>query len=131
MVNTGISQISAKFGSDSNKNAALPCLAATLLTGEPVVLRNLPDIEDVIKAPDKAKCPQALDAGYAAVQLCLHYAKPENVDPIWQYVERLAKELQVSAAVSLCLQSGGTLINSKALGSWVAKNRALINNVMT
>jgi UDP-N-acetylglucosamine 1-carboxyvinyltransferase len=30
-----------------NKNAALPCLAATLLTGEPVVLRNIPDIEDV------------------------------------------------------------------------------------
>jgi UDP-N-acetylglucosamine 1-carboxyvinyltransferase len=30
-----------------NKNAALPCLAATLLTDEPVVLRNIPDIEDV------------------------------------------------------------------------------------
>src|SRR5438045_1371769 len=30
-----------------NKNAALPILAASLLTDEPVVLRNLPDIEDV------------------------------------------------------------------------------------
>jgi UDP-N-acetylglucosamine 1-carboxyvinyltransferase len=30
-----------------NKNAALPCLAATLLTDEPVVLNNLPEIEDV------------------------------------------------------------------------------------
>jgi UDP-N-acetylglucosamine 1-carboxyvinyltransferase len=30
-----------------NKNAALPCIAATLLTPEPVVLRNIPDIEDV------------------------------------------------------------------------------------
>ena len=30
-----------------NKNAALPILAATLLTDEPVVLRNLPDIQDV------------------------------------------------------------------------------------
>jgi UDP-N-acetylglucosamine 1-carboxyvinyltransferase len=30
-----------------NKNAALPCLAATLLTGEPVILRNVPEIEDV------------------------------------------------------------------------------------
>ncbi|HWQ09556.1 MAG TPA: hypothetical protein VN436_10625, partial [Holophaga sp.] len=30
-----------------NKNAALPCIAATLLTREPVVLRNIPDIEDV------------------------------------------------------------------------------------
>ena len=30
-----------------NKNAALPLLAACLLTDEPVVLRNLPDIQDV------------------------------------------------------------------------------------
>jgi len=29
------------------KNAALPCLAATLLTAEPVALTNLPDVEDV------------------------------------------------------------------------------------
>jgi len=30
-----------------NKNAALPCIAAALLTDEPVVLRNLPEIEDM------------------------------------------------------------------------------------
>ncbi len=30
-----------------NKNAALPCLAACLLTEEPVVLRNIPSIADV------------------------------------------------------------------------------------
>ena len=30
-----------------NKNAALPILAACLLTDEPVTLRNLPDITDV------------------------------------------------------------------------------------
>ena len=30
-----------------NKNSALPCLAACLLTDQEVILRNLPDIEDV------------------------------------------------------------------------------------
>ncbi len=30
-----------------NKNAALPCLAATLLTDEPVILHNIPVIQDV------------------------------------------------------------------------------------
>lgn len=30
-----------------NKNAALPCIAACLLTEEEIILRNLPDIEDV------------------------------------------------------------------------------------
>ncbi|HPX27841.1 MAG TPA: UDP-N-acetylglucosamine 1-carboxyvinyltransferase, partial [Treponemataceae bacterium] len=27
-----------------NKNAALPCIAAALLTSEPVILQNIPDI---------------------------------------------------------------------------------------
>ncbi|MDR2194521.1 MAG: UDP-N-acetylglucosamine 1-carboxyvinyltransferase [Treponema sp.] len=30
-----------------NKNAALPCIAAAILTDEPVILRNIPNIEDV------------------------------------------------------------------------------------
>ena len=29
-----------------NKNAALPCIAATLLSAEPVILHNIPEIED-------------------------------------------------------------------------------------
>lgn len=91
---------------------------------------KLPDIEDIIKDPAKAKCPEQLDAAYAAVQICIHYAKSENIDKLWQYCERLPRELQVSAAVSLIKRSGGTLINSKALGAWVAKNRALVTNVL-
>ena len=31
-----------------NKNAALPLICATLLTAEPVYLRNVPEINDVI-----------------------------------------------------------------------------------
>lgn len=91
---------------------------------------KLPDIEDVLKDPLKAKCPETLDAAYAAMQLCIHYTKSENVNQIWQYIERLPKELQVSSACSLIKRTGGTLINSKALGAWVGKNRALVTNVL-
>ena len=35
-----------------NKNAALPLLAACLLTDEPVVLHNVPEIQDVISMRD-------------------------------------------------------------------------------
>lgn len=91
---------------------------------------KLPDVEDIIKDPLKAKCPTQLDAAYAAVQLCIHYAKADNIDKLWTYAERLPRELQVSAAVSLIKKSGGMLINSKALGKWVAGNRALIQNVV-
>ncbi len=39
--------LKGKIRPSGNKNAALPCLAATLLTDEEIVLRNLPEIEDV------------------------------------------------------------------------------------
>ncbi len=39
--------IGGKLVASGNKNSALPCLVATLLTDEPVTLSNVPDIEDV------------------------------------------------------------------------------------
>jgi UDP-N-acetylglucosamine 1-carboxyvinyltransferase len=39
--------LSGELTPAGNKNAALPLLAATLLTNEPVVLHNVPDIRDV------------------------------------------------------------------------------------
>ncbi len=39
--------LSGRIKASGNKNAALPCIAAALLTDEEVVLRNVPDIEDV------------------------------------------------------------------------------------
>ncbi len=39
--------IRGRIRASGNKNAALPCIAATLLTDETVVLKNVPDIEDV------------------------------------------------------------------------------------
>ncbi len=39
--------LKGRIRASGNKNSALPCLAATLLTDQPVILRNLPEIEDV------------------------------------------------------------------------------------
>jgi UDP-N-acetylglucosamine 1-carboxyvinyltransferase len=39
--------INGTIRASGNKNAALPCIAAALLSDEPVILRNIPDIEDV------------------------------------------------------------------------------------
>jgi UDP-N-acetylglucosamine 1-carboxyvinyltransferase len=39
--------INGKVLCGGNKNAALPCIAAALLTDEPVILRNIPNINDV------------------------------------------------------------------------------------
>jgi len=44
---TGGIPLNGKIKACGNKNAALPCIAAALLTDEPVILRNIPEIEDV------------------------------------------------------------------------------------
>jgi UDP-N-acetylglucosamine 1-carboxyvinyltransferase len=43
----GSHPLKGKIRPSGNKNAALPCLAATLLSDEEVILKNVPDIEDV------------------------------------------------------------------------------------
>jgi hypothetical protein len=87
---------------------------------------QLPTIEQIEKAPDTCKCPDRLDAAYAGVQLCLHHAHADNIDSLWRWTERLPLELQTSAATSLLEKSGGALLNSKRLGTWIANNRALV-----
>lgn len=39
--------VSGRIKASGNKNSALPCLVATLLTNETVYLENVPDIEDI------------------------------------------------------------------------------------
>jgi UDP-N-acetylglucosamine 1-carboxyvinyltransferase len=42
----GSRPIRGTIRASGNKNAALPCIAAALLTDEPVILKNVPEIED-------------------------------------------------------------------------------------
>lgn len=90
---------------------------------------HLPKIEEILKDPMKAKCPgpDRLDASFVAAQMLVHFADAKNIDTLWQYAERLPKELQTSTAQSLVSKSGSVLLNSKALGVWMSKNKALIN----
>jgi len=39
--------VNGRIKASGNKNAALPCIAACLLSAQEVILRNIPDIEDV------------------------------------------------------------------------------------
>src|SRR5881397_4362508 len=64
-----------------NKNAALPAIAAALLTEEDVVLRNIPRIRDVEAMLDLLRCIGVtvdwLDDN--VVQLCAADAHPEGL----------------------------------------------------
>lgn len=92
------------------------------------VYDKLPTLEDIEKDPKTAKCPQDLSAGWAAGQMCVHYAKAGNIDKLWTYTERLPREVQVSMAKSLLERSGSALLNSPALIKWIHANKALITN---
>ncbi|GMO38618.1 MAG: UDP-N-acetylglucosamine 1-carboxyvinyltransferase [Termitinemataceae bacterium] len=43
----GSHSLSGTIKASGNKNAALPCIAASLLSSDPIILRNVPKIEDV------------------------------------------------------------------------------------
>jgi UDP-N-acetylglucosamine 1-carboxyvinyltransferase len=65
----------------ANKNAVLPVLCATLLTEEPVLLRNVPDITDVRKLIDYFQAiGSEVRADLAAGELSLRHAGPMNPD---------------------------------------------------
>lgn len=91
------------------------------------VADDLPTIEEILADPKGCKCPKELSAAYAGVQMTIHYAKPDNIDKLWTFAERMPKELQVSACKSLVEKGGGALLNSPALGKWIMGNKALIN----
>lgn len=138
--------IAQAAGTDAmgNPNMTIPdstllqeCVAGDVGTGASAemfayfkVADKVPTITEIEANPQDAKCPIELDAAYAAMQMCVHHATPKNIDKLWTYAERFPKELQVSAAKALVERGGGVLVNSKALGQWIMKNRALIINTL-
>jgi UDP-N-acetylglucosamine 1-carboxyvinyltransferase len=61
----GRAVLSGAVTPSGNKNAAFPLIAAALLTDQPVVLRNLPDIEDVRTMLQIPRIPGCFDASGA------------------------------------------------------------------
>jgi UDP-N-acetylglucosamine 1-carboxyvinyltransferase len=66
-----------------NKNAALPMLAACLLTDEPVILHNLPQIRDVL---DMRRMLDSLgvemeDLGHGSWRITAKQVRPADLDP--------------------------------------------------
>lgn len=102
--------------------------AGANLFGYLKVWDKLPTLEEILADPKAAKCPQELSAGWAAGQMCIHFANKDTIDKLWTYTERLPREVQVSMAKSLLERSGSALLNSPSLISWIHKNKALITS---
>ena len=80
MIEGGV-PVGGTIRASGNKNAALPCIAAALLTDEPVVLKNIPHIEDVQVMMDayRAFGGDVTPLGPGAYRLCLGNLKGSEV----------------------------------------------------
>lgn len=106
--------------------------ASAQLFGFLKVANELPEIHEILEDPDNCRVPasERLDAQYAAMQMCVHHAAEDTVEPLFRYISRLQRELQTAAVRQMLKVSNGTLLNSPSMGSWLANNRALVNATM-
>lgn len=80
--------LSGTITASGNKNAALPCIVASILTDEKVILHNIPEIEDV-----KVMCSILTSIGIKATQLS---------NNSWEFqVQNLISEVPVESAKAL------------------------------
>ena len=84
--------LSGKIRASGNKNAALPCIAAALLTDDEVILRNVPDIEDVRVMLDIMK---AVGADVTKIEANAYSIKTRDIKECEIPVE-LAKQVRAS-----------------------------------
>jgi hypothetical protein len=89
----------------------------------------LPTREQLLANPDTAKVPdhERFDAQFAAMAMAIDLATMKTVNACATYIQRLNKELQVSAFKQLIAKSKGGLMNSPAIQQWISENKALIN----
>jgi UDP-N-acetylglucosamine 1-carboxyvinyltransferase len=75
--------LSGEVTPSGNKNAALPLLAACLLTEEPVILHNMPDIRDVItmRRLIESLGVEITDTGNHTWRIHASQVRPADLDP--------------------------------------------------
>lgn len=114
-----------------NKNAALPLLAACLLTDEPVVLKNIPQIQDmqVMRSLIESAGAQVDDLGDSSWRVSSRILEPGRLDP------DLCRLIRASILVAGPLSArvgefkiptpGGDVIGRRRLDTHILSLRAL------
>lgn len=86
---------------------------------------DLPDVEQVVKAPKETKVPERPDARFVMSMMLAHHATMARMTPLVTYVKRMDVEMQV-----LFIRSVGernpALFADKAASAWVSSNQDLL-----
>ncbi len=89
---------------------------------------ELPDLDEVERAPTKAKVPQARDAQMVAAYMLAHNIHEKNAGPLMTYIERLNIEMQALAVRAVTSQGERlkVLCAHPSYVKWLMKNKELI-----
>lgn len=106
--------------------------AATQMQAFVKVANEIPEFTDILKDPLHAHVPgvERLDAAYSVMQMCLQYLDQKTLKPVWTYLQRLPRELQVTIANQIMANSrlSGHLLGSPDFTKWLSKNTALLQH---
>lgn len=86
---------------------------------------EVPDLEDIIDNPGKAKVPDRSDAQLFTLYMCIHGTTSGNVMSIFKYLARLPKEFQVVATEGI-MRSTPDVTNNPEFGAWLNENKSLV-----
>ena len=114
-----------------NKNAALPLVAACLLTKEPVILHNVPYIQDVLvmRKLIESLGAQVEDLGVASWRITAHDVRPADLNP--DLCRRIRASILVAGPMAARVDEfklpppGGDVIGRRRLDTHILALRAL------
>lgn len=85
-------------------------------------MSKLPDIADIVRAPDTVALPDEPDLQYATVSYVSSKATTKTVGPILQYLDRFPNKELVVFAVRFMHSRDKALSSTPAFNTWLTKN---------
>lgn len=89
---------------------------------------EVPDYEDIVAGPTKAKVPEKPDVQMLTAYHLASMVKLKTMDPVITYMERLSKDFSVTF-IKAALQRDSSLAASPAFMTWCKNNSALMASV--
>ena len=86
---------------------------------------DLPEIEDIVKDPTKAKVPERADAQFILATMMAHHATTKTIAPMVTYIQRMGIEMQIMF-VTLAKDTGSALLYGREMSEWISKNQELL-----
>ena len=85
-------------------------------------MKNLPDFNDIVRAPDVVPVPENVDLQYATVSHVAAKATVKTIAPVLQYLDRFPNRELVVFAVRYMHSRDKALSSTPAFNAWLTKN---------